>query len=153
MKLISVEKVPSCVLTRLDPDRWLILHVTNTSLSLSSLPLSLFYPLTARVVGAPQMVSQPVSSIFSFSTVLWDLPNSRPVHSLMSSSHLFHCLPCLLPPFTVPYKMVFVRPDKRETLHITAVCVFFNFRQEVFVWSNYLQDLSTNFLVRNMVFV
>ena len=36
-----------------------------------------------------------------FSTALWDLANSRPVHSLMLSSHLFLCLPCLLPPFTV----------------------------------------------------
>ena len=35
-----------------------------------------------------------------FSTALWDLPNSRPVHSLMLSSHLFLCLPCL-PPFTL----------------------------------------------------
>ena len=50
-----------------------------------------------------------------FSTVLWDLANSRPVHSLMLSSHLFHCLPCLLPPFTVPCKMVLARPDERET--------------------------------------
>ena len=49
-----------------------------------------------------------------FSTVLWDLPNSRPVHSLMSS-HLFLCLPCLLPPFTVPCKMVLARPNERET--------------------------------------
>ena len=32
-----------------------------------------------------------------FSTALWDLPNSRPVHSLMLSSHLYLCLPCLLP--------------------------------------------------------
>ena len=49
-----------------------------------------------------------------FSTALWDLANSRPVHSLMSS-HLFLCLPCLLPPFTVPCKMVVARPDERET--------------------------------------
>ena len=28
-----------------------------------------------------------------FSTALWDLANSRPVHSLMLSSHLFLCLP------------------------------------------------------------
>ena len=34
-----------------------------------------------------------------FSTALWDLPNSRPVHCLMLSSHLFLCRPCLLPPF------------------------------------------------------
>ena len=50
-----------------------------------------------------------------FSTALWDVPNSRPVHSLMLSSHLFLCLPCLLPPFTVPRKMVSARPDERET--------------------------------------
>ena len=43
--------------------------------------------LTARVVGAPQMILQPVFSIFSlFSTALWDLANFRPVHSLMLSS-------------------------------------------------------------------
>ena len=49
-----------------------------------------------------------------FCTTLWDLANSRPVHSLMLSSHLFLCLPCLLPPFTVPCKMVLARPDERE---------------------------------------
>ena len=41
-----------------------------------------------------------------FSTALWDLAISWPVHSLMLSSHLFLCLPCLLQPFTVPCKMV-----------------------------------------------
>ena len=109
----------------------------------------LICPLSVRVVGAPQMISQPVSFIFPcsplpshhhhqsfnregrwgttddfatsflhfslFSTALWDLPNSRSVHSLMLSSHLFLCPPCLLPPFTVPCKMVLVRPDERET--------------------------------------
>ena len=50
-----------------------------------------------------------------FSTALWDLPNSRPVHSLMLSSHLFLCPPCRLPPFSVPCKMVLARPDERET--------------------------------------
>ena len=39
------------------------------------------------------------------STALWDFVNSRPVHSLMLSSYLFFCLPCLLPLFTVPCKM------------------------------------------------
>ena len=32
-----------------------------------------------------------------FSTALWDLANSRPVHSLMLSLYLFLCLPCLFP--------------------------------------------------------
>ena len=50
-----------------------------------------------------------------FATALWDLPNSRSVHCLMLSSHLFLCLPCLFPPFTVPCKMALARPDGRET--------------------------------------
>ena len=50
-----------------------------------------------------------------FSTALCDLPNSRPVHSLMLSSYLFPCPPCLLPPFTVPCKMVLAEPDEQET--------------------------------------
>ena len=33
----------------------------------------------------------------------------------MLSSHLFLCLPCLLPPFTVPCKMVLDRHDERDT--------------------------------------
>ena len=62
-----------------------------------------------------------------FSTALWDLPNFRPVHSLtlMLSSHLFLCLPCLLLPFTVPCKMVFARPDERETWpYHCSLCLF-----------------------------
>ena len=50
-----------------------------------------------------------------FSTALWDLANSRPVHFLMLSSHLFLCLPCLIPSFTVPCKIFLARPDERET--------------------------------------
>ena len=70
-----------------------ILHCTSSP--------HLTYPSTARVGGAPQMASQPVSSFFfsPFSTALWDSVNSRPVHSLMLSSHLFSCLPCFSSPF------------------------------------------------------
>ena len=76
----------------------------------------LICPLTVRVTGTPQMILQPVSSIFPlFSTALWDLANSRPVHFLMLSSHLFLCLPCLLPPFTLPCKTVLARPDECQT--------------------------------------
>ena len=50
-----------------------------------------------------------------FSTALWDLVNSRPVYSLMLSTHLFLCLLCLLAPFTVPCRMVLARPDEQET--------------------------------------
>ena len=50
-----------------------------------------------------------------FSTALWDLAISRPVHSLMLSSHFLLSLTCLLPPFIVPCKMVFDRPHEQET--------------------------------------
>ena len=52
---------------------------------------------------------------FLFSAALWDLENSRPVHSLMLSSYLFFCLLCNRLPFTMPCKMVLARPDERET--------------------------------------
>ena len=72
-------------------------------------------PLTTGVVWAPQMTSQSVSSIFLFPIDFCDLVNSRPVHSLMLSPHLFFCLPCLLPNFTVLCKMVLARDDEWET--------------------------------------
>ena len=50
-----------------------------------------------------------------FSTALWDLANSRPVHSLMLSSHVFFCLSCRLAPLIVPCKMVLARPNEQET--------------------------------------
>ena len=43
------------------------------------------------------------------------LGESRPVHSLIFSPHLFFCLSSLLPSFTVPCKVVLTRPDERET--------------------------------------
>ena len=73
-------------------------------------------PLTARVVwGATDDFKISFLHFSLFSIALWDLANSRPVHSLMLSSHLFRCLPCLLLPFILPCKMVLARPDERET--------------------------------------
>ena len=72
----------------------------------------IIYLLTARVVGTPQMTSQPVFSIFPYSPLpfgTWWMPG------LSMSFHLFFCLPHLLPPFTVPCKMVLARPDEQET--------------------------------------
>ena len=37
--------------------------------------------------------------------------HSRPVHSLMLSSHCFLCLPLRLPPWTVPCRIVLANPD------------------------------------------
>ena len=58
----------------------------------SWLTFSFTCSLTMGIISAPQMISQPVFSIFLFSTALWDHTNSRPVHSLMVSSHLCVCL-------------------------------------------------------------
>ena len=73
------------------------------------------------------------------------------LQALMLSSHLVLCPPCLLPPFTVPCQMVLARPDERETCSLQFVSLYCG--QEVFVWSDYLLDLGTDFLVGDMVFV
>ena len=70
-----------------------------------------------------------------FSTALWDLVNSRPVHSLMLSSHLFFCLPYLILPFTCLAEWFW--PDLVNGKHVdtTFVCVFCDCH-EIFVWSD-----------------
>ena len=70
-----------------------------------------------RVIYGPSGGLRSVKGIWTCSEK--NLRNSRPVYSLMLSSHLFFCLPCLLPPFSVPCKMVWARPDD----HTSAVCV------------------------------
>ena len=76
------------------------------------------------VVGAPQITSQPVFSIFLCFPLLsgtWRTPGL----SLMSSSRLFFYLPCVLPPLTVPCKIVLARPDERETCpYHCSLCLF-----------------------------
>ena len=65
-------------------------------------------PLTARVVGAPQMILQPVFSIFPCS----------PLPSGTCRTPGLSILLCCLPTFSsdsVPCKMVLARPDERET--------------------------------------
>ena len=90
---------------------------------LLSSPPHHIYPLTARVIGAPQMTSQPISSIFClFSTVLRDMANFRLVYSLMLSSHLFFCLVF----FSLSLCLArWFWPDlmKGRHVHTTAVCV------------------------------
>ena len=99
----------------------------------------IIYSFVARVVGAPQMISQPVSSIFPCSPLpsgTWRTPG--------------FCLPCLLPPFTVPCKVFLARPDEQETWPYHCSLHLYH---QVFMWSNYLLDLGMDFLVGNMVFV
>ena len=56
-------------------------------------PFTFTYPLTARVVGAPQITSQPISPIFLCSLQLQACPFP------LLSSHLFFCPPCLSAPY------------------------------------------------------
>ena len=97
----------------------------------------------------------PSFLLFSLlSTALLDLPNSRPVHSLILSSHLFLCLPCLLPPFTMPCKIVLARPDEQETWpYHCSLRLFTIIRRSSCGPINCLLDLGTDFLIGNMVFV
>ena len=63
------------------------------------------------------------SSLFSaFRSMMF---HSRPVHSLMLSSHSFLCLPLHLPPCTVPCRTVLGSPDDRVMCpyHLT-LCLF-----------------------------
>ena len=73
----------------------------------------IIYPLTAMVFGAPQMISQSVSSIFPCSPLpsgTWRTPGlSIPWCCLPTSSA------CLLPPFTVLCKTVLITPDEWDT--------------------------------------
>ena len=55
-----------------------------------------------------------------FPTALWDFEYSRPVHSLMLSSHLFLCLTCLLAPFTVTHISVV----QRGRVPLVVLCHF-----------------------------
>ena len=51
-----------------------------------------------------------------FSAALIELEKSIPVHSLILSTHLFFCLPLFLFPFTLPFRIVFAKPEDLETL-------------------------------------
>ena len=111
----------------------------------------IIYPLTARVVGAPQMILQTVFSIFPCSplpsgtcwtpglSIPWCLPTSSSV--------------CLV---FFPISLCLARWFCRTwwTGNMTIPLQFASlYGRQVFVWSNCLLDLGKDFLVGNMVFV
>ena len=94
---------------------------TNSERNISGLKILIHFPLhfhlSLNLKGCWGTTDDFTTSFLHFSlfsTALWDLANSRPVHSLMSSN-LFFCLPCHLFPFTVLCKMVLAGPDEQET--------------------------------------
>ena len=101
-------------------------HAWPTARNFAFLLLHLHLSLDREVRwGTTDDFTTSVLHFSLFSTALWDLASSRPVHSLVLSSHLFLCLPCLLRPFIVP--CIMVSPDLRNGKHAHSTC-FSNFR-------------------------
>ena len=90
--------------------------ILTNSVTIIIIIIIITYPLTARVDGVPQMISQPAPPFFSLSPLpsgTWRTPGL---------SILWCCLPTsssvrlvFFPLFTVPCKMLLARPYERET--------------------------------------
>ena len=104
-------------------------------------------------LGTKQMTSQPDFSIFPCSSLpsgTWQTPGlSDPWCCLPTSSSV-----CFV---FFPLSLCLARwfwpdPMSRRPVHTTSVVSLYG-DQEVFVWSDCLLDLGTDFLIGNMVFV
>ena len=110
-------------------------------------------PSTARVVGAPQVILQPVSSFFPVLHCPLGLAELQtcpfpdvvfpPLPLSTFSSSPFHCA------LQDGFGQAWWTGDMTILLQFASLYD----HQEVFVWSNCLLDLGTDFLVGNMVFV
>ena len=72
------------------------------------------YPVVNDRWGATDVASLPLHFIL-FSASLTASQNCNPVHSAILFSQHFFCRSLLLPPCTVPYKIVLVSPDDLDT--------------------------------------
>ena len=88
----------------------------NKSAVINNLSSHLIYPLTVRAVGAPQMISQAVSSIFS---LFFHCPmglgklQACPFHGVVFPPLLLSALSSF--PFTVRCEMVLATPNEQAT--------------------------------------
>jgi len=84
------------------------------------------YPLVETTVAAPLLILA-TSSLHPvlFSVFLKLSLSVFPVHSVMLSSHLFHCLPLVLPPCTVLCKIVLASPVDLVTCPYHFSCRLF----------------------------
>ena len=122
------------------------------SLRAKWLIIIIVYPLITRVVGAPQMILQPVFSIFPCSP----LPSGTCRTPGMSIP--WCCLPTSSFVRLVFFPLSLCQDGFGQTWwtgNMTIPLQFASFydRQEIFMWFNRLLDLGTDFLVGNMVFV
>ena len=110
-------------------------------------------PLTARVLGAPQMILQPVSSNFPCSPLTsgtWRTPGlSVPWCCLPISSSV--CL--VFFPFHWNLQHGFGQTWWTGNMTIPLQFASLYNGQRVFMWSDCLLDLGIDFLIDNMVFV
>ena len=132
-------------------------HIHKTQKQNGSAPshgfIIIIYPLTARVIGAPQMISQPVFSVFPCSP----LPSGTcPTPGL---SIPWCCLPISFSVCLVFFPLHCALQDGfGQTWWIGDMTIplqsapFYD-HQEVFVRSNCVLDLGTDFLVGNVIFV
>ena len=101
------------------------------------------------VVGTLRMTSWPVSSIFLFSTALLDLAISRPVHSLMFS-HTSFSVYLVFFPLSLCLARWFWPNWWTEDVSIPLQFASHYNSQEVFMQSNCLLNLGTDFLIGNL---
>ena len=100
------------------------------------------YPLTAEVIAIPQLTSQPFSSSFLCSPLPCPFPDVvfPPLFLSALSSFPFHCA-------FVRWFWLDLRTGDMST-PLQSVPLYDG--QEVFVWSDCLLDLGTDFLVDNI---
>ena len=122
---------------------WLILFLS-----------SLVYPLTARVIGAPQMISQPVSSSFPCSPLpsgTWWIPGLCIPWCCLPTTFLN--LPCFPSPLHCALYDGFGQTWWMGDMTTPLQSASLYDEQEIFMWSDCLLDLDKDFLVGNMIFV
>ena len=83
-----------------------------------------------------------------FSSLRSTMFHSKPVHSLMFSSHRFFCLPLRLPPCTVPCRIVLASVDDRVTCpYHFSLCLFIEVRRSSYGQMAFSILVSTSSLV------
>ena len=109
-------------------------------------------PLTVVVVGAPQVTSQPVSSIFRRSQLGPGELQACPFPDVVFPHFFPSALSSLPPPLHCVLQNGFGQTWWTGDMSIPLRSAFLYDGQEVFVFSKCRLDLGTDFLIGNMAF-
>ena len=115
--------------------------------------INITFPLTARVVGALEMISQSISSIFMCSPLpcgTWRTPGLSIPWCCLTTSFLSALSSSS---FHFALRDGFGWTLWTGDMYIPLQFASLYYSQDVFVWSDCPLDLGTDFLVGNMVFV